>query len=362
MRSFIFSSNTIRLSWKNWVVVICIFILIFSLFPQFWGAIEKFNPSSSYRLPYILSSDYWMFRQWCKSACTEYPALIIGDSVVWGQYVRKDRTLSHFLNDMAGKDMFANTGVDGIHPAAMVGLINYFGKDIEHKNVIINLNPLWMSSIKHDLSSEEEFRFNHPRLVPQIIPDIACYRPSFNVIMGVVLERNIPFFSWLNHIRINHFENLNIQNWNIQNPYVNPLSVINLEIPVPDNNPKSKPITWQERGIKTQNFPWIPADESFQWSSFKRVIKILIERENNIYILFGPFNPYILTEESYQRFQSMKSDMEKWFLENNLSYYSVPDLPSDYYADGSHPLKEGYKKIAVDLFKTESFKKWMKNL
>ncbi len=362
MRSFIFSSNAIRLSWKDWITVICIVMLFFFIFPRCWSAVEQFNPSSSYRLPYSLSSDYWMFRQWCKSACSQYPALILGDSVVWGQYVRKDRTLSYSLNEMAGKDMFANTGVDGIHPAAMVGLIKYFGKDIVHKSVIINLNPLWMSSKKHDLSSEEESRFNHPRLVPQIIPDIACYRPSFNVIMGVVLERNIPFFSWLNHIRINHFENLNIQNWSIQNPYINPLSVINLEIPVPDNSPKSKPITWQERGIKTQNFPWIPADESFQWSSFKRVIKILIERDNKVYVLFGPFNPYILTEESYQRFQSMKSDMEKWFKENNLSYYSVPDLPSDYYADGSHPLKEGYKKIAADLCKTESFKKWMKNL
>jgi len=87
----------------------------------------------------------------------------------------------------------------------------------------------------------------------------------------------------------------------------------------------------------------------------------LFERDNEVYILLGPFNPYVLTEESSRRFQSMKSKMEKWFQENNVNYYSVPDLPSDYYADGSHPLQEGYKKIAVDLYKTESFRKWMKN-
>ena len=58
----------------------------------------------------------------------------------------------------------------------------------------------------------------------------------------------------------------------------------------------------------------------------------------------------------------MKNNMEKWFKENNVSYYSVPDLPSDYYADSSHPLKEGYEKIAVDLFKIESFKEWLKSL
>ena len=331
------------------------------MFPRCWSAVETFNPSSSYRLPYNLSSDYWMFRQWSKSACTHYPALIIGDSVVWGQYVKMDRTLSYYLNETAGEEIVANAGVDGIHPAAMAGLIQYFGKDIVNKHVIVNLNPLWMSSEKHDLRSEEEFRFNHPRLVPQMIPGITCYSPTFNEIMGVALERHISFFSWINHIRMNSFENLNIQNWAIQNPYSNPLSVIHLDIPAPANRPESKPVTWFERGIKTQDFQWIPPDESFQWNSFKRVINILLERENEVYILLGSFNPYILTEESSRRYQSMKSTMEQWFQKNNVNYYSVPDLPSDFYADGSHPLQEGYKKIAVDLYKTESFRKWINN-
>ncbi|MFC1607319.1 hypothetical protein ACFL47_05050 [Candidatus Latescibacterota bacterium] len=322
---------------------------------------EQFYPSPSYRLPYSLSSDYWMFRQWSKHASSQYPVLLVGDSVVWGQYVRKDRTLSHFLNETTGEDMFANVGVDGIHPAALVGLIKYFGRDIKHKNVIINLNPLWMSSIKHDLRGEEEFRFNHPRLVPQLIPGLSCYSPSFNEIMGIVLERHIPFFTWLNHVRINNFEGMDMQNWNMQNPYVNPLSVISLEVPLPENNPKSKPIPWYTRGIKTQNIPWMSANDSYQWSSFKQVLEILIERGNNIYIILGPFNPYILTDESTHRYQSMIIEMERWFEENNMSFYSVPDLPSDYYADGSHPLEEGYEKIAFDLYKTESFIKWMKN-
>ena len=134
--SFIFSSNAVRLSLKNWVAVLCVLVLIFSLISPLWSVIEKFDPSLSYRLPYMLSSDYWLFRRWCKTAGSRYPALIVGDSVVWGQYVRPDGTLSHFLNEAAGKDMFANVGVDGIHPAAMAGLIQYFGKDIKHKNVI----------------------------------------------------------------------------------------------------------------------------------------------------------------------------------------------------------------------------------
>ena len=58
----------------------------------------------------------------------------------------------------------------------------------------------------------------------------------------------------------------------------------------------------------------------------------------------------------------MKSKMENWLEGNGISYRSISDLPSEYYADASHPLKEGYAKIAEELFETESFRKWLENL
>ena len=81
-----------------------------------------------------------------------------------------------------------------------------------------------------------------------------------------------------------------------------------------------------------------------------------------MFVILGPFNPYILTEESLNRYNSMKDNMERWLQRKGIIYCSVSDLPSEYYADASHPLKEGYAKIAEDLFKTESFREWMKNL
>ena len=54
--------------------------------------------------------------------------------------------------------------------------------------------------------------------------------------------------------------------------------------------------------------------------------------------------------------------MGKWFEDNGISYYSVPDLPSSYYADASHPLKEGYLMIAERLLKNEDFQEWTQNL
>jgi hypothetical protein len=180
---------------------------------------------------------------------------------------------------------------------------------------------------------------------------------------------------------MNYFENMDIQNWTMQNPYKNPLKAITLRIPIPENKPQSKPVAWAERGMEKQDFPWVQVEEpnfsfkkkslikrnteekskSFQWNSFKQVIKILKARNNKVFVIIGPFNPYILTEESLNRYNSMKSKMENWLEAEGISYRSISDLPSEYYADASHPLKEGYAKIAEELFETESFRIWMKN-
>ena len=337
---------------------------------------------------------------------------------MWGQYVAMDQTLSHYLNEKANAEgiqetqdsrhktqdarqgekgsssrsrlksgiqlesgvlglestdesevsslksvnTFANLGVDGTHPAAILGLVRYYGKAVSSKGVILHLNFLWMSSEKHDLSGEEEFRFNHPKLVPQFIPDLACYRPSFAQKIGVVMERSIPFFNWISHIKTNYFENMDVQDWTIQNPYKNPLKAITLKVPAPENRPKSKPVSWTERGMKEQDFPWVQVEESFQWDSFKKAIKILEARRNKVFVILGPFNTYILTEESLNRYNIMKGKMEKWLEEEGVSYRSIPELPSEYYADASHPLREGYAQIAQELSETESFQKWMENL
>ena len=244
----------------------------------------------------------------------------------------------------------------------MAGLVKYYGKDIRNKMIILHLNPLWMSSKKHDLQGDEEFRFNHPELVPQLVPDLACYNPSLQKIVEVAAERSIPFFSWVKHLRIVYFENMNIQEWTIQNPYRSPVSAISLEVPAPENRPKRRPISWQERGIKKQDFLWVETENSFQWRSFKKVIETLKSRNNEVFVLIGPFNTFILTQESFNRYNATKNKVEKWLEANGTSYCTVPDLPSGHYADASHPLKEGYLEIAWQLLKNNSFKEWMKKI
>lgn len=111
-----FSSNCVRLSICDWLIVTIIVSALFYCVPMFWKHIEKFEPGPDYRLPYSLNDDYWLFSRYCQWACSQKKTLVIGDSVIWGHYVSEDNTLSGYLNKIVGRDMFANMGVDGIHP------------------------------------------------------------------------------------------------------------------------------------------------------------------------------------------------------------------------------------------------------
>lgn len=331
----------------------CACVGLFVLLPAVWALMEGFKPSSDYRFPYELSTDYWMLRRWYERAASEYQHLVLGDSVVWGQYVAKDETLSHFMNERAGEDVFANLGVDGIHPAAMLGLVKYYGKRIRRKNVMINLNFLWMNS---RMQTNDEFRLNHPDLVRQLSPDFACHDPSFSEMVGVAVQRHIRFFSWTNHVKIVYFENMTVHDWAIENPYANPLGALTFNVPGATSDPKSRP-----RRIRRQDFPWVKLEESSQWRSFKEVVDILRSRDNDVFVLFVSFNPYILTEESLARYNVMRAEAEDWLAGEGIAYLLVSDLPPEMYADASHPLKEGYEKIALDLFKHGAFQEWMRD-
>jgi hypothetical protein len=355
-----FSSNNIRLSGHEWIIAAIICSVILCLGPVLWGRLEKFNPGSDYRLPYELGNDYWLYGRYCRRASSKYETLVVGDSVVWGHYVSRDNTLSHYLNQNAGRDSFVNLGVDGFHPAALWGLLRYYGRDISGKNVIIHLNPLWMSSAKADLQTEKEYHFNHPELVPQFYPKIPCYKNSFSMRFSAVVERYVPFFGWSSHLRIVYFENMDLPNWTLENPYKNPLGAVTLELPVP-NDDLQEHISWTEKSITRVEFQWIEPAQSLQWRFFRQTIELLRARNNIVFVVVGPFNEHMLKPESYKTYQKMKSEIETWLRQNNVAYCIPSVLPSELYRDASHPLGQGYTMLAKQLFENQSFKSTILN-
>ncbi len=365
-----FSSNCIRLSIGQWIIVAIICLAASYLTPALWERLEEYSPGPDYRIPYELSNDYWLYERYCQLACSRNETLVIGDSVIWGHYVSRDNTLSFYLNEMAGAIQFANMALDGIHPAAMEGLLRYYGKNISNKNVILHFNPLWMSTSKQDLQTEKEYHFNHPKLVAQFTPRIPCYKAPFSTRLSAVIRRYFVLPNWISHVNITYYKSSDIPAWTIENPYKNPFKALTFQIPSADkyDNPESSAVrrpqadnqlqkdTGTPLGVpRTDGYQWVATETSLQWDAFGRSIQLLRERGNSVFVLVGPFNEHTLEGTSLEAYQRLKNEIEQWLLQNNIAYYMPPVLPAKMYQDASHPLDKGYAMIAKQLFENQSF-------
>jgi hypothetical protein len=351
-------SHAVRLSGRQWLVVAGALVVLAGLGPVAWEHIEQFSPGDDYRVPYELSNDYWLFHRYCRQMCRQEKILVVGDSVIWGHYVRSDQTLSHYLNEFSEEDRFANLGVDGTHPAALEGLLRHYGGDITDRIVLIQLNPLWMSSSKHDLQTTKEFHFNHPELVPQFAPKIPCYKAPLSARIRIAVLRRIPFSRWASHMRIAYFQGMDPPAWTLEHPYDCPLSALRRALPDSQAAPEALPVSSQKEPAK-QDMAWVELDTSLQWRFFRRTIRLLQERGNKVFVLAGPFNEHMLTEQNSAVYGRIKDGVAAWMRENDVPYLMPPPLPAARYADASHPVAEGYAQLAGTLLDDPSFRTWM---
>ena len=105
---------------------------LLSLTPRLWKTVERFDTGPDYRIPYDLSKDYWLYQRRLADKIDPRSIVMLGDSVVWGEYVLPDGTWSHFLNEQTGQtDKFVNGGVNGLFPLALEGLVDYYGAPCE---------------------------------------------------------------------------------------------------------------------------------------------------------------------------------------------------------------------------------------
>src|SRR5947207_12821063 len=108
--------NEMRLNARHWATVLVILTIITVLTPRLWKRLERFQSGSDYRIPYALSKDYWLYQRRLQQI-SPTNVVLLGDSVVWGEYVLPDGTLSHFLNEQSGqRGKFVNAGVNGLFP------------------------------------------------------------------------------------------------------------------------------------------------------------------------------------------------------------------------------------------------------
>jgi len=214
---------------------------------------------------------------------------------------------------------------------------------------------LWLASKEHDLQAGKEFRLNHPELIPQFLPGIPCYRASYSERIGTVVGHAAPFRRWANHLRVAYFGGADIPTWTIDHPYENPIGVIRSGLPPAGDRPRYDPISWRSRRIPRQDFPWVELPTSLQWRFFREAVAVLRRRGNRVFVVVGPFNEHMLEERSLETYGQRKRQIEAWLREEKTPHYVPPALPSEQYADASHPLPDGYRALAGQLLDNEPF-------
>ena len=374
-----FGVNEVRLTSKQWIAAILIVGALAALTPPIWQKIEVFDTGPDYRIPYDLSKDYWLYSRTVSQVAGQYKIVLLGDSVVWGEYVLPDGTLSHFLNQEAGvTNCFINAGLNGLFPLAQEGLVTYYSRALHNQKIILHCNLLWLTSPKADLSTTKEEQFNHSRLVPQFVPRIPCYKADGNERFSAVVQRDVGFIAWVNHLQNAYFGQKSILAWTLEddgaNPphYVhawsNPLRQIKLAVPsAPKADPQRGPTSprhkpWSDNGQGTVQFEWVDLGASLQWQAFQRVVRTLRERGNDVLVVLGPFNEHMMVEENRASFGKIRDGVASWLAQNHIPHVIPETLPSTLYADASHPLTQGYQSLAKRIWEQESFRKWISSV
>jgi len=74
----------------------------------------------------------------------------------------------------------------------------------------------------------------------------------------------------------------------------------------------------------------------------------------------GPFNEHMIAPESRAAYEKLRDTVETWLKANNVPHLVPQVLPSELYADASHPLTKGYALLAQETFASAGFQNWLK--
>ncbi|OGD17805.1 MAG: hypothetical protein A2W03_14830 [Candidatus Aminicenantes bacterium RBG_16_63_16] len=362
------NSNSVVLSGREWLIAIGIFLAVSFTLYFGWHHWERLPLEKDYRSTCWgeRMSDYWAYSQWARVARAHYRILQIGSSVVWGQEVPNTETISHSINSELGRDEVANLGIDGLTNAAMVGLFTHYGRYLRDANIILEFNPLWMSSPRRDLRGRgnEVWQFHHPRLVPQFDRRISYYR-GFGERLGYAFEHRLRLPPFVRHLMVNYFENKSIGAWLLDHPCRLPPAAITFTAPPMMKDRQGLGTPWSSRkDAAIRDDPFLPIGESVQWEFYLKALSLLKGKGANFFILLGPYNSYCLTEASRGHLFAMMDEVKKKLDELGYPYFDATRdlLPSAEFADQCHLLRNGHALLAKALVKDAAFQRWLARL
>lgn len=354
-----FGSNEMRLSPMQWLITIVLSAAILWMLPKVWNKVEPLKLDANARVPYDLAlGDYWQVQRYFNALLKETDNAVVGDSVMWGAYVTPENALPAQLSQRTSPSRFVNLGISGCHPVANYGLIYYYGEALRDKNVLIQFNPLWMSTPREDLTTATLTPINHPKLLPQFVDKMpADNTPKLEDRLSVSLKRNFEIYGWVTHMQNVCFDGSDIPAWTIEHPYSLPTLKTYPDLPEDKDASKAKPWT-SKKTVRQVDFPFMALEKSNQWRYFQKMVELLQSRGNKVYVLVGPYNEHMIKGNAVEVYQKqIKPGIESWLKEKKIPYMIPEALPTELYADSSHPMLNGYGLIADKLVADPEFQK-----
>lgn len=366
-------TNEQRLNHRQWLVALVLVALVVLVTPRLWRHLERFDTGTDYRIPYQLSNDYWLFDWRLQQAAAAKPVVVLGDSVVWGEFVKADGTLTHFLNQQAGQpERYINAGVNGLYPLALEGLVRHYGGALRNGKVIVVCNLLWLSSPKADMQDDKEQDLNHAALLPQFFSNIPAYQVDASARLSAALGQRVGFFGWANHLRCVCFNQQSLTRWTLDedpnqaqhypNAYKNPLAQVALTVPSghaddATRGPGSeRHQPWPAGGTRKAGFDWVSLDSSLQWAALQRTVGLLRARGNDVLVVVAPFNESMMNDAGVADYRKLRSGISSWLDAQHVPQVVPDPLPGELYADASHPLTAGYELLAKRIYQEDGFK------
>ena len=78
-----------------------------------------------------------------------------------------------------------------------------------------------------------------------------------------------------------------------------------------------------------------------------------------MFVVVGPFNEHIMAPENRAAYLAIRDGAAAWLARENIPHTLPEILPSELYADASHPLTAGYELMAKRVVADPAFQMWI---
>jgi len=341
----------INLSLREWLVVILLVHALAALMPMI-----PFRPRTpvvdrDYRIPYALSNRYDLYRRFTTLSAAQFPTILVGDSVVWGQTSPRDGTLAHHLNELTKQRRYANAGLDGMHPIALAELIEHHAPAIQKKDVVLQFNPLWLMVTSPNQKLTADPLQNRPGLVPRLA--VGANGTIQERLEGAVarLFHGSALDRWTDRLTESRMDFLA---WSLDHPYESPLEAISSGLPPSEDSFTVRMLPWSGSEKAKLNAHWPELEKHGQWQAFLRVIDLLQARQNRVLVLLGPMNEHMMSAPMRDEYLALKRKIQEKIEARQVLCFAASPLQSDHYTDICHPLGVGYEELAHELLRSQS--------